>query len=83
MQHKPSLRQTAEFGKLQKLFRISHRLLKNLNSQCRIFPVKSFPFPPEDSLSLRWMRGIFLCPGALLSDLCGSLRSAHSPRADI
>lgn len=37
MQHNPSLRQTLEFRKLQMLFRISHKHLKNFTSQCRIF----------------------------------------------
>lgn len=75
MQHKPSLRLTSEFRKLQKLFKISHRLLKNLNSQCRIFSVKALPcpaggqsFPEVDE------RGIFLCLAALLFDLSESLR---------
>lgn len=47
MQHKPGLRQSAEFRKLQKL-KISHRLWKNLNSQCRIFSAKAPLCPPSD-----------------------------------
>lgn len=52
MQHKPSLRQILEFRKLQLLFRISHRHLKNLNSQCRIFFTEISSF---SSISSAWV----------------------------
>lgn len=35
--------------------------------------MKALSFPPAGQFSLRWMRGIFLCLGALLFDLCECL----------